>query len=157
MAVQSYTSAHSDLKQEKFDGTSIHQGSASVSTMVDKISRYVSDTFQVSDAFDLKELTATVETTFTNLKTSTESGFADFSNSSTSSNSSYEYRVAFSFPHKSDSSKFHCLVATIILQANIKHESSWWGLVSSTTKDFSATITGMQLEVTKGFISPPRS
>ena len=154
---QQYCATHSDMKIEKQGSHSIHQSNASVSDMVRKISEYILGTFQVSEALDIKELTATVEATFTNLKYSSESGFADFSNSSSSSNSSYEYRIAFSFPDSFDSSKFRCLIATIVLRANIEHESSWWGLASSTTKDFSADISGLQLIVTSGFVAPART
>ena len=96
-SVTMYGASHSDLRVDKLDLKSIHQGEASVSEMVNKIMSYISDTFKVKDGIDKQELTASVQYTFTNLKTSTEHGFADFSSSSTSSNSSYPYRVAFSF------------------------------------------------------------
>ena len=153
--VQKYCSSHSDLKIEKRGTKSIHQETASISDMVSKISRFILVAFEVSEALNIEELTATVESAFANLKNSSESGFATFNSSSNSSNNSFEYRIAFSFPHSLHPSKCRCLIVTIVLHANIQQESSWWGLSSSTTKDFSADVTGLQLEVTSGFKAPP--
>ena len=115
------------------------------------------NTFKVSDAFTQSELTETVKTTFTNLKESSDNGFAGFSTSSSATNSSFTYRVAFSFPKSGSLETFYSLVTTIQLHADIEHETSWWGLSSSTKKNFSATITGLELEVTNGFVAPKAS
>ncbi|THU89954.1 delta-endotoxin CytB, partial [Dendrothele bispora CBS 962.96] len=103
---------------------------------------------------DSNEIYATVENTFTNLKWASENGFADFSSSSEGTNSSWEYRLTFASPHPTRPDVFFSLVTTIVLQADIKNESSWWGLVSSTTARFVCTITALKLSVTKGFKDP---
>ncbi|KAK7041638.1 hypothetical protein VNI00_009243 [Paramarasmius palmivorus] len=95
---------------------------------------------------------ATVLNAFTNLEWATESGFADFSSSSTGTNSSYEYRVLFSSPL--DSERFLSFVATIYLEADIHNQSGWWGLVSSSVQHFHCEILGLKFQVTKGFQDP---
>ncbi|KZT27159.1 delta-endotoxin CytB [Neolentinus lepideus HHB14362 ss-1] len=105
-------------------------------------------------AVNVQELRATVYNTFTNLKWASSSGFADFSSSSSGSNSSWEYRTVYAYPKPGDPTKFLSMVTTIKLEANITTQSSWWGLVSSTTARFYANITAMKLSVTKGFKSP---
>ena len=49
------------------------------------------------------------------------------------------------------------MVTTIKLEANvnIKEEKEWWGLVSSSSRNFSATIDAMELVVQDTFICPP--
>jgi hypothetical protein len=124
--------------------------------MVDKIVKFLSGALGVvlSDS-EIVALTANVETTFTNLKVAKQNGWADFDQSSSGNNSSWQYRVLFAFPNPDLPNDFYSLVTTIKLEADIKEESSWWGLVSSSSRNFSAEITAMQLVVTKGFKAPP--
>ncbi|KAJ4491185.1 delta-endotoxin CytB [Lentinula edodes] len=96
----------------------------------------------------------TVLNTFTSLKWAGESGFADFSSSSTGMNSSWEYRITFSSPHPDSPNDFLSFVCTISLHADITNESSWWGLESSSRKCFGCDIFGYKFKVTKGFKDP---
>jgi hypothetical protein len=124
--------------------------------MVDKIVKFLVDAFSVVlSASDIVALTANITTTFTDLKVAKENGWADFSKSSSANNSSWQYRVLFAFPNPDLPTDFYSLVTTIKLEADIKEESSWWGLVSSSSRNFSAEITAMELVVTKGFKAPP--
>ncbi|EPQ55392.1 delta-endotoxin CytB [Gloeophyllum trabeum ATCC 11539] len=105
-------------------------------------------------AADVSELRANVYTTFTNLQWAHSSGFADFSSSSSGSNSSWEYRTVYAYRQPGETNTFLSMVTTIKLEADIRSESSWWGLTSSTTARFCATIRAGQLRATKGFTDP---
>jgi len=142
-----------DLTFDLYKNTTINQSSATVKVMTDKIVAFLRDALRV--LIDATELAATIEATFLNLKEASEKGWANFSSSSSSQNSSYTYRVQFSFPNPNLPSDFYSLVSTIKLEANIKEESGWWGLTSSTEKNFAAIIDGLRLVVTEGFKAPP--
>jgi hypothetical protein len=144
-----------ELTFDKVQDNTINQQEATVKVMVDKITKFLSEALSVAlSAKDIEALAANIETTFTNLKSASETGFASFHKSSSASNSSWEYRVLFAFPNEDLPTDFYSLVTTILLTANIKEESSWWGLVSSTSKNFGANITAMELVVSKGFRDP---
>ncbi|EPQ51531.1 delta-endotoxin CytB [Gloeophyllum trabeum ATCC 11539] len=144
-----------DLTFDKFKSNKINQQTATVSTMVDKIVTFLRDALSVVlSAKDITALTASITTTFTNLKEAKDNGWADFSKSSSAENSSWEYRVLFAFPNPDLPDFFYSLVTTIKLEADIKEESSWWGLQSSTSKNFSSAIDAMELVVMKGFRDP---
>ncbi|KAF9258003.1 delta-endotoxin CytB, partial [Marasmius fiardii PR-910] len=123
-----------------------------VTEIVDWIAYII--TSVVGMPFDRPPVHAIVENAFTNLKWATESGFADFISSSTGTNSSYEYRVQFAAPIGGSSNLFLSFVSTLALEADIKTESSWWGLTSSTKARFVARIVGIKVRVTKGFMDP---
>ncbi|THU89956.1 volvatoxin A2 precursor [Dendrothele bispora CBS 962.96] len=144
-----------DLTFDKFKENTINQSEATVSTMVDKIVDFLRIVLSVVlNPQDVAALRKNIETTFTDLKTAKDNGWADFSKSSSGQNSSWEYRVLFAFPNPDLPDFFYSLVTTIKLEANIKEESSWWGLQSSTSKNFSAAIDAMELVVMKGFKDP---
>ncbi|KAJ7453276.1 delta-endotoxin CytB [Mycena galericulata] len=149
-AVNSYTG--DDLTFDKFKENTIARSDATVTVMVDKIVTFLLEGLAV--VIDAGELKATIEATFTNLKTAKSNGWADFNKASESSNSSWEYRILFSVPNPDLTDFFYSLVTTIKLEADIKEESSWWGLVGSSSKSFSATIDAMELVVMKGFRNP---
>ncbi|KZV60099.1 delta-endotoxin CytB [Peniophora sp. CONT] len=149
-SINSYTG--DDLTFDKYKHTTIARSEATVKVMVDKIVKFLLDALSV--VIDTVELAATIEATFTNLKTAKSNGWADWSKSSTSSNSSWEYRILFAVPNPDLTEFFYSLVTTIKLEADIEEESSWWGLVSSSSKNFSATIDAMELVVMKGFRDP---
>ncbi|TFK50722.1 delta-endotoxin CytB [Heliocybe sulcata] len=108
----------------------------------------------VGMAINENELRATVTNVFTNLEWAHSSGFADFSSTSVGTNSSWEYRTVFAYPARGDPSRFLSVVTTIYLEANIKEESTWWGIETTTTACFKALIKPGKLLVTKGFKSP---
>lgn len=151
--VDAYGHKHSDLSVVRSESGSFHQNNASVSDMVNKIVPFIMDKFHVSVAFDSSYMAGAIAGAFGNLKSSKENGFADFASSS-SSHSSYTYRLMLHYPHDSDLNKSNFLITTITLGASIEQESSWWGLSGSIKSDFSADIIGRQLEVGKGFYSP---
>ncbi|KAK7680365.1 hypothetical protein QCA50_016605 [Cerrena zonata] len=104
---------------------------------------------------DVSALAATIEATFCNLKTVKSSGFLSFNKSTHESNSSWEYRIQSALPPRSDDPNlFWSVISTVTLEADIKEESSWWGLEHHTTKRFSAYVTSARLAVRKGFIAP---
>ncbi|EPQ55391.1 delta-endotoxin CytB [Gloeophyllum trabeum ATCC 11539] len=144
-----------DLTFDKFKSNKINQSTATVSTMVDKIVTFMRDALSVVllDK-DVTALKANIEATFTNLKEAKDKGWADFSKSSSAENSSWEYRVLFAFPNPDLEDFFYSLVTTIKLEADITEESSWWGLTSSTSRNFSSAIDAMELVVMKGFRDP---
>jgi len=142
-----------DLTFDLFKNTTINQTTATVGIMVEKIVAFLRDALKV--LIDATELKATIEATFLNLKQASEKGWADFSKSSSSQNSSYTYRVQFAWANPNIPTDFYCMVSTIKLEANIKEESGWWGLTSSTEKNFAAIIDGLRLVVTEGYKAPP--
>ncbi|EPQ55390.1 delta-endotoxin CytB, partial [Gloeophyllum trabeum ATCC 11539] len=109
---------------------------------------------QLDIQVDESELRANVYSTFTNLQWAHSSGFADFSESSSGTNSSWEYRTVYAYRQPGDADKFFSMVTTIQLEADVESESWWWGLVGSTTATFEATITAEKFGVTKGFKDP---
>ncbi|GAW06465.1 volvatoxin A2 precursor [Lentinula edodes] len=120
-----------DLTFDKYQNNTINQQSATVSIMVDKIVDFLRVVLSVAlSEEDISALSKNIETTFTNLKEAKDNGWADFSTSSSSSNSSWEYRVLFAFPNPDLPNFFYSLVTTIKLEADIQEESSWWGLES---------------------------
>ncbi|TFK50724.1 delta-endotoxin CytB [Heliocybe sulcata] len=129
-----------------------HVGEMALAQMLDWMVHELHDKFGV--AVNVTELTANIYATFTNLQWAHSNGFADFSGSSTGTNSSWEYRTVYAYPKPGDPSKFLSLVTTIVLAANIQKETSWWGLVSSTRARFYGEIIAGKLLVTKGFRSP---
>ncbi|KAK7028206.1 hypothetical protein VNI00_014896 [Paramarasmius palmivorus] len=144
-----------DLSMDKFQSNTINQQTATVQTMVDKIVDFLKVVLSVAlGEQDIAALAKNIETTFTDLKTAKDNGWADFSKSSSSHNSSWQYRVQFAFPNPDLPNFFYSLVTTIKLEADIQEESSWWGLQSSTRKNFSAAIDAMELIVLQGFKDP---
>ena len=149
-AIDSYKG--DDLSFDKFKVTTIARSEATVSIMVNKIAQFLLDALSV--VIDKTELSATIEATFTNLKSASFNGWANFSKSNNSQNSSWEYRVLFSVPNPDLPNWFYSLVTTIKLEADIQEEESWWGLVSSSSHNFSADISAMELIVQEGFHNP---
>ncbi|KAJ3814070.1 delta-endotoxin CytB [Lentinula lateritia] len=125
---------------------------SAVSDITDYIVYFVTQVVGVS--MDASAIYDTVLNAFTNLKWASESGFADFSSSSTGTNSSWEYRITFSAPYSGSSDSFLSFVSTIYLEADITNESSWWGLVSSSKQHFHCDITGLKFQVVRGFQDP---
>ncbi|KAK7047260.1 hypothetical protein VNI00_006491 [Paramarasmius palmivorus] len=146
-----------ELAMDKFQSNTINQQNATVSTMVDKIVDYLRAVFGVTLSDDvIGELSANIEKTFTDLKTSQTHGWANSSKSSSSRNS-WQYRLHFAFPNPDLPNYFYSVLATINVEADIEEESSWWGLRSHTQKNFSAAIDAMELIVQKGFEDPVQS
>jgi len=144
-----------DLTFDKFKSNRINQSESTVKVMVDKIVAFLRDVLSILlPESEILALAATIESTFTNLKNAQSNGWADFSKSKSGENSSWEYRVLFAFPNPDLPDFFYSLVTTIKLEANIKEESSWWGLVGSSSRNFSAQIDAMELVVLKGFKDP---
>ncbi|KAJ3867493.1 delta-endotoxin CytB [Lentinula novae-zelandiae] len=144
-----------DLTFDKYQNNTINQQSATVSTMVDKIVDFLRVVLSIAlSKEDINALATNIQTTFTNLKRAKDHGWADFSVNHSSSNSSWEYRVLFAFPNPDLPDFFYSLVTTIKLEADIKEESSWWGLQHSDRRNFAATIDAMELVVLRGFKNP---
>lgn len=141
-----------DLTFDKFKNTTITRSEAKVTVIVDKIVKFLLDALSVS--IDVKELAATIEATFTNLKQAKSNGWANWSTSNVETNSSWEYRIAFAVPNPDLAEYFYTLVTTIKLEADIRDETGWFGLTSSSSKNFSTIIDAMELVVAKGFKGP---
>jgi hypothetical protein len=141
-----------DLSFDKFKSTTIARSEATVDVMVQKIVDFLLQALSV--VIDTKELAATITATFTNLKNASSHDSVAFHTTTTSSNSAWEYRILFALPNPDLTDFFYSLVTTIKLEANIQTEKEWWGLMSNTTKNFSATIDAMELVVMKGFKNP---
>ena len=118
--------------------------------MVEKIVKLLGEGLNVTlDATDIAAMKTNIETTFTNLSHSEESGFASYSKTDT--NTSWQYRIVFAFPNPDLPTYFYSLVTTIELAADIQEKSGWFGITGSSKKNFSAKIDAMQLVVNKEF------
>lgn len=135
-----------------FKNTSIVVNQATVEVMVNRIAEFLLEALSI--VVDVKELAATIKATFTDLKTANEKGWASFSKSSSAENTSWEYRIMFAFTNPDLADYFSSLVTTIRLEANIKEEEGWWGLTSSSSKNFSAIIDAMELVANSTFKGP---
>jgi len=142
----------SDLVIAKFNQSTIIQQSQTASVMVDKVAKFLSEAFSAS--IDKSKIAAIILNTFTNLKEKGGSGFMQFSSNKEKNNSSWEYRVLFSVPFENDGAYFYSLVTTITITADVVEQSSWWGLTSSTSKNFGVEINIAELVVEKGFKAP---
>lgn len=149
-AIDDYPDA--DLTFDKFKNTTINQSVATVETMVQKIAKFLLDT--MSAVISEKDLKETIEATFTDLKKKSDEGFGYYK--SEGSNSSFTYRIIFSIPNQKIHTDFYSLVTTITLKADISDKSSWFGLNKSSSKNFSAEISALELVVTEGFKAPSR-
>ncbi|KAM3429246.1 hypothetical protein NHJ13734_008248 [Beauveria thailandica] len=144
-----------DLSFDRYKEVNIDQQQSTVKTMVDQIVNYLSNVFSITlSAQDIKSLTSTIQVTFTSLKEKSSHGFLHFNESSDETNSSWEYRIQFAFPNPDTPDYFYALITTITLKADITDVSEWWGLVASSSKNFSAEIKAMELIVQKGFKNP---
>ncbi|KAF8657983.1 hypothetical protein AX16_002143 [Volvariella volvacea WC 439] len=143
-----------DLSFDKYDESTINQQSQEAKLMVDKIAKFLHDAFAAS--IDMSKLAAIIMNTLTNLEEQSSSGFLQFSTDTVKRNSSWEYRVLFSIPFGEHApSYFYSLVTTIMITADIEERTGWWGLTSSTKKNFGAEINALELVVKKGFKAPP--
>ncbi|KAF9466916.1 delta-endotoxin CytB [Collybia nuda] len=149
-AIDHYTG--DDLSFDRYDKSTINQQSQEAGAMIDKVAQFLKDAFNA--VVDMTQLAAIILNTFTNLKEHSESGFLQFSKSDDKHNSSWEYRVLFSVPFQNTPSFFYSLVTTIKITADIEEESSWWGLTSSTKRNFGVQVDALQLVVQKGFRAP---
>jgi len=151
-----------DLAFDKLKNDSISTQSQTVQVMVDKIVNFLKDALSiVLDASEIKALAATILTVFTDLKQSESHDWASWRSEEHQNNSSWEYRLLYSVPMKDSHDKidpdyFYTLVTTTTLTADITTKSEWWGLEKTTTKNFSADITAMELIVKKGFKNPTK-
>lgn len=145
----------SKLTFDKYKETTLSQQESTVTTMVDRIVNFLKDALAVAlDAQTLKELAATITATFTSLKGESDSSFLQFGKSSHKNNSAWEYRIQFAVPNPDINTYFYSLVTTIRLEADVSEESGWWGLTSSSSKNFSATIEAMELIVEQSYRHP---
>ncbi|KID93809.1 Delta-endotoxin CytB, partial [Metarhizium majus ARSEF 297] len=140
-SIDGYTGA--DLTFDKYKTTTITRSENTVKTMVDMIVKFLADALNVDmKENDKKALAYTIEATYTNLNEKSSSGFLDFSKSTDGHNSSWEYRIQFAFPAPGSHNYFYSLVTTIKLEADVSDKSEWFGLVSSSSKSFSAMYQG---------------
>lgn len=140
---------------DKYTQTTIYQQTEEVGAMVSKVVDFLNKA--LSALIDVAELKAIVKNTFSHLQEieSAQSGFLNFTKSSRKGNSSREYRILFSVPFDSCSSDyFYSLVTTIKTTADIQEKSSWWGLSSSTKKNFDVQIDALRLVVRSNFRAP---
>jgi hypothetical protein len=146
-----------DLKCGQSETRRFSQSNADAGTMLDNIADYMANSLRVQ--VDREALREKINATFTNLKTSSDSDFLHFHSSSSGTNSCWEYRVLFSIDSSfsQNPDRFHALVATIFLSADIFEEEEWWGLSREYRSDFSVEIRSVELLVRDDFNAPPRA
>ncbi|VTO94300.1 unnamed protein product [Fusarium graminearum] len=141
-----------DLILETFKEHTISHRETTLSTIVESIVKFMADAFYISPYEKATAtLQRTIEETFANLEENSSSEFLDFNKSFDGQVSSWEYRLHFAFPNPEMPNCFCSLITTIKLEANISDKSVWWGLVGSSSRVFSATISGVKLQVEEGF------
>lgn len=144
-----------DLTFEQYNRSTIHQQTQTTEEMVSKVAEFLYKALSAS--IDRGQLEAIVKSTFTNLKemTLSQSGFLNFTTNSKKGNSAWQYRILFSVPFGPDAPEwFYSLVTTIKIIADVQEKSSWWGLTSSTTKNFAVQIDALRLVIQRGFRAP---
>jgi len=156
-----------DLTFDKLQNNPITTQSQSVDVMVGKITTFLKDALSiVLSTTEVTALAANILATFTDLKDSESKDWASWSSEEDQSNSSWEYRLLYAVPVDSNFKKtnpqaaadedyFYALVTTTTLTADISTKTEWWGLEKTTTKNFSAEITAMELIVGNKFKNPP--
>ncbi|CUA77743.1 hypothetical protein RSOLAG22IIIB_12805 [Rhizoctonia solani] len=156
----------SDATIEEHGKEHIEQHELNINSMVDKIMDIL---FKFSKATirsgDKDAITAKVKNTFTNLSRQESSNICFFGclpaiwHESHGTNSSYTYRIGFSFPHEWSVTDFYAVIATIELKAEVRRSSVeliWplgLGVPGLTTSDFFADITCIKLKCTKNFVA----
>ena len=151
-----------DLAFDKLENHSISNQKQEVQVMVDKIVEFLKTALSVVLAdTEIKALAANILAAFTDLKQTESHDWASWSSEEHQSNSSWQYRLLYSVPMKDSHDKidpdyFYTLVTTTTLTADISTKSEWWGLEKTTTKNFSADISAMELVVKRGFKNPPK-
>ncbi|KAJ8077090.1 hypothetical protein AAF712_013963 [Marasmius tenuissimus] len=144
-----------DLTLNKFKDDSIHRQEATVSDMAKKVADILRGVISVTSAErDIVVLQENLENTFTSLDAAKASGWADFSKSSSGSESFWEYRFQFALPSQDLPDYLHLLVTTIKLEADIKDEASWRGLQGGSKKNFAAELRVMELLVNQSYKDP---
>ncbi|KAG8738690.1 hypothetical protein FRC11_001205, partial [Ceratobasidium sp. 423] len=143
-----------DLLLEASGTTSITQQDNTISFIVDGIGELIYALGGSETGFDQEAITERIKNAFTSLKIKEESGFAYWKRSG--SNSAFTYRIIFDVPKNNDDTKFHSLVTTIALKADIYEKSTWFGLVNTSRHNFSAQIDAVRLACSKDFVAGPR-
>ncbi|KDN40803.1 hypothetical protein RSAG8_07821, partial [Rhizoctonia solani AG-8 WAC10335] len=137
---------------EQFDSNRIVQQENTVTVMVDKIAELLIKVASV--LIDKAALAEIVLNAFTGLEQKEDSGFAWYEKEG--SNTAFTYRLLFAVVNERVPDDFYTLVTTIRLVADIKDKQSWFGLVKTSRKNFSADLNTMRLAVSKDFIAGPR-
>ncbi|KAF5228876.1 hypothetical protein FAUST_10778 [Fusarium austroamericanum] len=141
-----------DITFVSYKEFTISRSEIDLSTMVQRIVESFIGNFQIFNHENVTTLLHnTIEKTFTNLEEESSNEFVDFSKSPGGQGSFWEYRVHIAVPNPSSPNSFHSLITTIKLEADVSEMSDWWGLTGSSTKNFSATLNGMKVEVEEGF------
>lgn len=146
----------SELTQSKFKSAKIKRGDATVEVMSSRVIDFFTSVLsvRVDDEME-KNIYGTIRETFSDLQGQRTKNFASFSNSSVGNNVSWEYRLLYAVAMSDCDDYFYAIVMTVRVEANVEDRESWWGLVHSSSKDFSATIDTMELEVAKNFKYQP--
>ncbi|CUA74229.1 hypothetical protein RSOLAG22IIIB_05457 [Rhizoctonia solani] len=141
-----------DMVIEEYYNNTIVQHEETVEIMVNKIADLL---FRiVSVAIDKVALAEIILNAFTSLAEKEDAGFAWYEKEG--SNSAFTYRLLFSVVNPQAPDDFYTCVNTIKLVADFQDRQSWFGLVKSTRKNFSAECNTIRLAVTKDFVAGPR-
>ncbi|EUC60562.1 hypothetical protein RSOL_352310 [Rhizoctonia solani AG-3 Rhs1AP] len=141
-----------DMVIEQYDYNKIIQQENTVDVMVDKIADLLMKVASV--IIDKVALAEIILNAFTSLEQKEDSGFAWYEKEG--NNTAFTYRLLFAVVNEHVPDDFYTLVTTIKLVADIKDKQSWFGLVKTTRKNFSAECTTMRLACSKNFIAGPR-
>ncbi|KAL5639556.1 hypothetical protein ACGC1H_006249 [Rhizoctonia solani] len=137
---------------EQYDYNKIVQQENTTEIMVDKIADLLMKVASV--LIDKVALAEIVLNAFTSLEQKEDSGFAWYDKEG--SNTAFTYRLLFAVVNENVPDDFYCLVTTIKLVADFKDKQSWFGLVKTTRKNFSAELNTMRLACSKDFIAGPK-
>jgi hypothetical protein len=130
-----------DLVSDRLVDNKINDPDAVVPTIVEKIVNFVIASTGVQ--IDAEEI-ATLKANMTKA----------FSDSKRTKDNTWEYRIFFAFPNPDLPTDFYSVVTTVKLVKNVTEESSWLGLRKTVSESLSASVTTMQLIVTKDFKYP---
>ncbi|KAF8598886.1 delta-endotoxin CytB [Ceratobasidium sp. AG-I] len=141
-----------DLIINKYQNSTIHGGTSTVTQLVDKIVAFLQQALGIQ--VDMTKLAGTMEETLLHLKEASDKGSATFAPTEEPGKTSYSYRLLISFRQGGLPTDFYATVTTITIKADIVEEKEWNSLQKTTKKDFSAAIDGLQLVVGETFKAP---
>jgi hypothetical protein len=137
-----------DLLVSGANANTINQEEPDVPELIAKLEKYLKAVYAVTvDPTENATLSEAVETTFNNLTKTTEGNV-------TTSQGSSEWRFIASAPSPSGPDEFSVTVVSVKFEGLITEEKPRFGWHPKITKNFSASITSLKLDVTKGFVAP---
>lgn len=141
------------LTVESFDQQTIYQESSEFQVMVDKVVEYLVKALgvAVTPAY-LTELTEKIKSTFDGKNNESKDNF--LWSWKEGSNTTVQYKVQFALPIDGTTDYFYSLVSTLNITAKCDNVEVLWGMINSSSSNYSVYIQAEKLIVVKDFVNP---